>query len=134
MWSMTANHYIQEAIQTSITKPWLSIELGHIDIHVCIAILAQYLAQPPKGHLDHTFYIFAHSKSHVEHALYLIPKFLPLVSTPSLKLTRQNSIRMPRKKSCQMNPSHIVTPSQWLVSLMLITLVIWLRFIPIWEY
>ncbi len=42
---------------------WAS-ELGRIDIHLSVALLAQYLAQPRVGHLDQVFHVFAYLKLH----------------------------------------------------------------------
>ena len=36
-----------------------AVELGRIDIHVQVAILSSYLAQPHQGHLEAVFHIFA---------------------------------------------------------------------------
>lgn len=44
---------------------WWAVEPGHIDIHLSIAILAQYLVQPRAGQLDQAFHVFAYLKSHL---------------------------------------------------------------------
>jgi hypothetical protein len=36
-----------------------AVEFGHIDIHLSVALMAQYLAQPRIGHLDQIYHIFA---------------------------------------------------------------------------
>jgi hypothetical protein len=41
-----------------------SVELGRIDIHLSVALMAQYLAQPRVGHLQQVFHIFAYLKAH----------------------------------------------------------------------
>ncbi|MGH3056456.1 MAG: Ty1/Copia family ribonuclease HI, partial [Gaiellaceae bacterium] len=41
-----------------------AIELGRIDIHVDVAMLATYMVQPRLGHLDQVLHIFAYLKSH----------------------------------------------------------------------
>jgi hypothetical protein len=41
-----------------------AVELGRIDIHLSVALLAQYLVQPRVGHLDQVFHIFAYLKMH----------------------------------------------------------------------
>ncbi len=42
---------------------WI-VELGRIDIHVNVALLSKYLAQPREGHLEAVFRIFAYLDSH----------------------------------------------------------------------
>jgi hypothetical protein len=41
-----------------------SVELGRIDIHLEVAQLSSYLAQPRAGHLEQAFHIFAWLKKH----------------------------------------------------------------------
>jgi hypothetical protein len=41
-----------------------AVELGRIDIHLSVALLAQYLVQPRAGHLDQVFHMFAYLKTH----------------------------------------------------------------------
>ena len=41
-----------------------AVELGRIDIHVDVALLASFLMQPRKGHLEQVFHIFAYLKQH----------------------------------------------------------------------
>jgi hypothetical protein len=36
-----------------------AVELGSIDIHLPVALMAQYLAQPRIGHIQQIFHIFA---------------------------------------------------------------------------
>ncbi len=40
-----------------------TVELGQIDIHLSVALLEQYLAQPHNGYLDQVFHIFAYLKA-----------------------------------------------------------------------
>jgi len=49
------------------------VELGRIDIHVPVALLAQYLAAPRVGHLDQAFHIFAYLKAHSRSRIVLDP-------------------------------------------------------------
>jgi hypothetical protein len=48
-----------------------AVELGRIDIHLSIALLAQYLVQPWVGHLDQIFHVFAYLKGHVRSRIIL---------------------------------------------------------------
>jgi hypothetical protein len=48
-----------------------TVELGRIDIHVQVAQLSQYLAQPREGHLDAVFHIFAYLKKYSRSKLVL---------------------------------------------------------------
>jgi len=48
-----------------------AVELGRIDIHVQVALLSQYLANPREGHLDQCFHIFAYLKGHGRSKLVL---------------------------------------------------------------
>jgi hypothetical protein len=41
-----------------------AVELGRVDIHLSVALLAQYLAQPRVGHLNQVFHVFAYLKAH----------------------------------------------------------------------
>jgi hypothetical protein len=41
-----------------------AVELGWIDIHLTVALLAQYMVQPRVGHLDQVFHTFAYLKGH----------------------------------------------------------------------
>lgn len=45
------------------TLRW-AIEICHIDIHLSIALLAQYLAQPRVGHSQQAFHVFTYLKTH----------------------------------------------------------------------
>jgi hypothetical protein len=49
---------------------WWAVELGRIDIHLNVPLLAQYLAQPRVGHLKQAFHIFAYLKTHPILVLY----------------------------------------------------------------
>ncbi len=42
-----------------------AVELSRIDIHLPVAILAQHLATPIVGHLDHAFLIYTYIKKHL---------------------------------------------------------------------
>ncbi len=48
-----------------------SVELGRIDIHLSVALLAQYLAQPRIGHLEQVFHTFAYLKAHCRSRIIL---------------------------------------------------------------
>jgi hypothetical protein len=54
------------------TLRW-AVELGRIDIHLCVALLAQYLVQPRVGHLDQVFHIFAYLKAHLRSRIVMDP-------------------------------------------------------------
>jgi len=41
-----------------------SVKLGHVDIHLSITLMAQYLSQPHQVHLQQVFHMFAYLKSH----------------------------------------------------------------------
>ena len=41
-----------------------ALELGWIDIHVQVAMLSIYLAQPHQGHLEAVFHIFAYLRKY----------------------------------------------------------------------
>ena len=40
-----------------------AVELGRVDIHLSVALMAQYLAQPYIGYLDQIYHIFAYIKA-----------------------------------------------------------------------
>jgi hypothetical protein len=63
---------------------WWSVELGHIDIHLPVALLAQYLAQPWSGHLLQEFHIFGYLKVHDQSKIVFDPK-LPKVDEASFE-------------------------------------------------
>jgi hypothetical protein len=48
-----------------------AVELGRIDIHLPVALMAQYLAQPRLGHLQQLFHIFAYIKAHLRSRILL---------------------------------------------------------------
>jgi len=48
-----------------------AVELGRIDIHFSVAIMAQYLAQPRAGHLEQVFHLFAYLKTHTRSCIIL---------------------------------------------------------------
>jgi hypothetical protein len=50
-----------------------SVELGRIDIHLSVALLAQYLSQPRIGHLNQVYHIFAYLKAHARSRILLDP-------------------------------------------------------------
>ena len=41
-----------------------AVELGWIDIHVQVAMLSSYVAQPHQGHLEAVFHIFAYLRKY----------------------------------------------------------------------
>jgi len=41
-----------------------AVELGHIELHYSVALLAQYLAAPREGHLNQVYHMFAYLKAH----------------------------------------------------------------------
>lgn len=49
------------------------MELGRIDIHLSVALLAQYLSQPRRGHLHQVFHVFAYLKAHARSRIVLDP-------------------------------------------------------------
>jgi hypothetical protein len=49
------------------------VELGRIDIHLSVALLAQYLSQPRRGHLHQVFHVFAYLKAHARSRIVLDP-------------------------------------------------------------
>ena len=53
-------HYYQNLIGILC---WM-IELGCVDIHVDVAMLARFLVQPHEGHLQQAFHISAYLKAH----------------------------------------------------------------------
>jgi len=59
-----------------------AVELGRIDIHLSITLLAQYLAQPRRGHLHQVFHVFAYLKAHARSRIVLDPT-LPFVDEQS---------------------------------------------------
>jgi hypothetical protein len=48
-----------------------AVELGRIDLHLSVALMAQYLAQPCIGHLDQIYHIFAYVKAHLRSRIIL---------------------------------------------------------------
>lgn len=54
------HHWYQQLLGT---LRW-AVELGRIDIHLPVALMAQHLAQPRTGHLDQVLHIFAYLKLH----------------------------------------------------------------------
>jgi len=40
------------------------VELGRIDIHLPVALMAQHMAAPRVGHLDQIFHMFGYLKTH----------------------------------------------------------------------
>jgi hypothetical protein len=59
-----------------------AVELGRIDIHLSVALLAQYLAQSRRGHLHQVFHVFAYLKAHARSRIVLDPT-LPFVDEQS---------------------------------------------------
>ncbi len=56
-------------------------ELGWVDIHLSIALLAQYLVQPWVGHLDQIFHVFAYLKAYIWSRI-ILEDSKPLVDEP----------------------------------------------------
>jgi hypothetical protein len=52
------------------------VELGRVGVHLSIAQMAQYLAQPRIGHLDQVYHIFAYIKAHLHSHTILNATFL----------------------------------------------------------
>lgn len=50
-----------------------AMELGCINIHLPISLLAQYLAPPRLGHLYQIYHIFAYIKAHLHLRIILDP-------------------------------------------------------------
>jgi hypothetical protein len=59
-----------------------AIELGRIEIHLPVALLAQHLATPRIGHLDQVFHIFAYVKKHLQSRI-ILDAAKPLVNEQS---------------------------------------------------
>jgi hypothetical protein len=51
-----------------------AVELGRIDIHVQVALLSTYLAQPRMGHMEQVLHIFAYLKCHEQSNLVFDPR------------------------------------------------------------
>jgi hypothetical protein len=51
------------------------VELGRIDIHLPVALMAQHMAAPRVGHLDQIFHMFGYLKSHERSKLVLDPAY-----------------------------------------------------------
>ena len=64
--------FVQLFQQLIGTLRWC-VELGRIDIHLPVALLAQYLSSPRVGHLDQCFHIFAYLKAHSRSRIVLDP-------------------------------------------------------------
>jgi hypothetical protein len=90
-----------------------SVELGRIDIHIDVALLSSYLAQPRLGHLQQVIHIFAYLKCHEQSTLVFDPNpvdwdeqqfpvhdwtdFYGLIKEslpPNAPITRGNSVQM----------------------------------------
>jgi hypothetical protein len=54
------------------------VELGRIDIHLPVSLLAQHLAMPRLGHLDQVYNVFAYLKAH-RHSRILLDDSKPHV-------------------------------------------------------
>ncbi len=50
-----------------------AVELGRIDIHVYVALLSSYLAQPRVGHLQQVLHIFAYLRCHDQSTIVFDP-------------------------------------------------------------
>ncbi len=57
-----------------------AVELGRIDIHLSVALMAQYLAQPRLGHLDQLYHIVAYIKAHL-HSHIILDATLPHINS-----------------------------------------------------
>jgi hypothetical protein len=57
-----------------------AVKLGRIDIHLSVALMAQYLAQPRLGHLDQIYHIFAYIKAHLCSCI-ILDAMLPHIDT-----------------------------------------------------
>ncbi len=57
-----------------------AVELGQIDIHLPVSLLAQHLAAPRLGHLNQVYYIFAYLKGHASSQI-IMGYTVPLVDT-----------------------------------------------------
>jgi hypothetical protein len=73
-WMTAFTNWYQKLIGT---LRW-AIELGRIDIHLSVTILAQYLVKQRVGHLDQVFHVFAYLKSHLRSRIVMDPS-KPLV-------------------------------------------------------
>jgi hypothetical protein len=62
-----------------------AVELGRIDIHMAVALLAQYLAQPRQGHLQQAFHIFAYLKAHARSRVVFDPT-MPMLNESSFEV------------------------------------------------
>jgi hypothetical protein len=56
-----------------------AVELGRIDIHLPVALMAQYLVQPHAGYLQQLFHTFAYIKAHL-HSQILLDDTIPYVN------------------------------------------------------
>ena len=68
-----ANYY-----QNLISILRWAVELGRIDVHVQVAMLAHYLVQPRQGHLEAAYHIFAYLKRH-ERSRMVFDDTLPFI-------------------------------------------------------
>jgi hypothetical protein len=62
-----------------------AVELGRIDIHLSVALLAQYLSQPRRGHLHQVFHVFAYLKAHSRSRIVLDPT-VPKIDESSFEI------------------------------------------------
>jgi hypothetical protein len=53
-----------------------AVELGRIDIHIDVALLSSYLAQPRIGHLEQVLHIFSYLKHHLNSHLVFDPNYV----------------------------------------------------------
>jgi hypothetical protein len=60
-----------------------AVELGRIDIHVQVAALSKYLANPRIGHLEMALHIFSYLKGHDRSKLVFDPEELVMTIPPS---------------------------------------------------
>jgi hypothetical protein len=68
-----------------------AVEVGRIDIHLPVALMAQYLAQPRIGHLVQIYHIFAYIQAH------LMLRYPILTLIVSLLWTGMLFILLPKK-------------------------------------
>jgi len=66
-----ANYY-----QSLIGMLRWAVELGRIDIHIDVALLSSYLAQPRIGHLEQVLHIFSYLKHHLNSHLVFDPNYV----------------------------------------------------------
>ncbi len=63
------------------------VKLGRIDLHLPVALMAQYMAAPRVGHLDQLFHMFGYLKAHGRSKLVLDPAYPNIDDFISLQQT-----------------------------------------------